>query len=195
MQSGEAEIEARGRHARQPVLAAGPVRQRIEFDEIEHLRDRDGDHREIDASAPQRDQPDQIADDAGCDHADDQRQKDIRKACARQQVGGDEAAGAIKRRLAEGQKAGETEQNIEADAEQAPHQNAVDRVGRKAEVRQHERRNNQPDRSQRLDQKRTLLEHQIDALIRGPWCRAGPAGAASERASSPRTASRRHSRD
>ena len=62
MQRGEAEIEARRRHAGQAVLAAGPVRQRIELDEEEHLGDRHRDHREIDAGAPQRDQADQVAD-------------------------------------------------------------------------------------------------------------------------------------
>ena len=69
----EAEIEARRRHAGQAVLAAGPVRQRIELDEEEDLRDRHRDHREVDAGAAQRDQADQVADDRGRDHADDQR--------------------------------------------------------------------------------------------------------------------------
>ena len=59
----EAEIERRRRHAGQAVLAAGIVRERVEFDEIEHLGDRHRDHGEINAGAPQRDQPDQKADD------------------------------------------------------------------------------------------------------------------------------------
>ncbi len=71
---GEAEIEARRRHARQAVLAAGAFRQRIELDEEEYLRDRHRDHGEVDAGAPQRDQADQIAGDGRRDHADDQRQ-------------------------------------------------------------------------------------------------------------------------
>ena len=47
------------RHAGQPVLAAGIVGQRIVLDEKEHFRDGDGDHREIDAGAAQRDDADQ----------------------------------------------------------------------------------------------------------------------------------------
>ena len=72
---GEAEIEARRRHAGQAVLAAGPFRQRIELDEEEHFGDRHRDHGEIDAGAPQRDQADQIADDGRRDHADDERRQ------------------------------------------------------------------------------------------------------------------------
>ena len=173
---GEAEIEARRRHAGQAVLAAGAVRQRIELDEEEHLGDRHRDHREIDAGAPQRDQPDQIADDRGRDHADEQRQHDVGKAGCGEQIGGDEAAGAVERRLAERQQAGVAEQDVEADAEQAPDQDAVDRVGREAEMRQHERRGDQADRRQRLDQEGALLRHQTAALIRGPPRRAGRSG-------------------
>ena len=66
----EAEMKARRRNARQPVLAAGIVRQRIELDEIEDLRDRHSDHREVDAGAPERDQADQITDDGRHDRAD-----------------------------------------------------------------------------------------------------------------------------
>ena len=78
-----------------------------------------------------------------------------------QQVGGDEAAGAVERRLAERQQAGVAEQDVEADAEQAPDQDAVDRVGREAEMRQHERRRDQAERRQTIStRKRSLLEHQ-----------------------------------
>src|SRR5581483_9444026 len=48
----EPEIEARRRNAGQSVLAAGPGRERIEFDEIKDLADRHGDHGEIDPGAP-----------------------------------------------------------------------------------------------------------------------------------------------
>ena len=185
---GEAEVEARRRHAGQAVLAAGPVRQRIELDEEEDLRDRHRDHGEVDAGAAQRDQPDQVADDGRRDHADDQREHDVGKARAREQVGGDEAAGAVEGRLAERQQAGVAEQDVEADAEQAPDQDAVDGVGRGSEIGQHERRRDQADRGQRLDQERALLEHQATAFIRGPARRAGRAAAPSAPASSPRTA-------
>ena len=76
----------------------------------------------------------------------------LRKAGAGQQVGGDEAAGAVEGRLAERQQAGVAEQDVEADAEQAPDQDAVDGVGREAEMRQHEGRGDQADGRQRLDQ-------------------------------------------
>ncbi len=73
----EAESTARRRHAGQAVLAAGEGRQRIELDEVEHLGDRHRDHGEIDAGAPERDQPDQIADDGGDDRADEHRRHDV----------------------------------------------------------------------------------------------------------------------
>ena len=76
----------------------------------------------------------------------------VGEAGAGQQIGGDEAAGAVERRLAERQQPGVAEQDVEADAEQAPDQDAVDRVRREAEMRQHERRGDQADRRQRLDQ-------------------------------------------
>lgn len=77
-----------------------------------------------------------------------------------QKIGRDEAAGAVKRRLAERQEAGESEQDIEADSEQAPHQNAVDGVRRESEVRQNEGSDDQADGRQRLDQKGALLDHE-----------------------------------
>ena len=188
MNGGEAEIEARRRNAGQAVLAAGPVRQRIELDEKEHLGDRHRDHGEIDAGAPQRDQPDQIADGGGGDHADHQRQEDVGKSGAGEQIGRDETAGAVERRLAERQQSGEAEQDVEAETEQAPDQDPVHGIGCKPEMRQHERRDDQADRRQRLDQKRALLEHQMTTFIRGPACRAGRAAAPPARASWPQTA-------
>ena len=50
-------------------------------------------------------------------------------------------------------QAGEAEQDVEADAEQAPDQDAVDGGRREAEMGQHERRGDQPDRRQRLDER------------------------------------------
>ena len=83
---------------------------------------------------------------------------------------------------------GKAEQDVEADAEQAPDQDAVDRGGRKSEMGQHERRGDQPDRRQRLDKKGAFPEHQLTAFIRGRPCRAGRRGAAPAPASSPQTA-------
>ena len=45
----------------------------------------------------------------------------MREAGDGEQIGGDEAAGAIKGGLAERKQAGVAEQNVEADAEQTPH--------------------------------------------------------------------------
>ena len=132
---GEAEIERRCRHARQSVLAAGIGRERIEFDEEKYFRDRHRDHGEIDAGAPERDQADQIADDGGRDHADEQRRYHVRKIHHREQIGRDHAAGAEKGGLAEREQPGEAEQDVEADAEQAPDQDAVDRSGREVRGR------------------------------------------------------------
>ena len=90
----------------------------------------------------------------------------MREAGPREQVGGDESAGAIERRLAERKQAGVAEQDVEADAEQAPDQDAVDGVGRGAEIGKHERRGDETDRRQRLDQEAALAEHQCTLMLR-----------------------------
>ena len=77
LQRGEAERQDGRWHARQPVLAARIGRERIELDEEEHFGDRHGDHGEIDAGTPQRDQPDQEPDDRGRDHADKDAGDDV----------------------------------------------------------------------------------------------------------------------
>ena len=185
---GEAEMIRRGRHAGQSVLAAGIVRERIEFDEEKHFRDRHRDHGEIDAGAAQRDQPDQITDGGRRDRADEHRRHDVGKIRYGEQIGGDHAAGAVERRLAERQQSGKAEQDIEADAEQAPDQDAVHGGRRETEIGQNERRRDQPGRGQRFDEERTLPEHAMTALTRGRRCRAARKGAAPAPASSPRTA-------
>ncbi len=187
-EGGEAEIERRGRHAREPVLAARELRERVELDEIEHLGDRHRDHGEIDADTPERDQAHQIADGGGRDHADEQGPDDVRKARDRQQIGGDHAAGAEKGGLAERQQAGKAEQDVEAEAEQAPNQDAIDRGGGKSEIRQYERRGDQPGCRQRFDEIGTLLEHQTTVFIRGRPSRAARKDEAPAPASSPRKA-------
>ena len=188
LDGGEAEIHARRRHAGQPILAAGISRQRIEFDEIEHLRNRHRDHGEVDAGPSERDQPDQIADERRRDGADEHGHHDVRKTRDREQIGGDHAAGAEKGRLAERQQPGKAEQDVEAEAEQAPDQDAVDRGGREIEIGQHEGRGDQPDRRHRLDEMGVSPNHQMTALIRGRLCRAGRRDEAPARASSRRTA-------
>src|SRR5262249_33005554 len=157
---GEAEIKHRCRHARQPVLAAGISRQRIELDEEENLGDRHGNHGEIDAGAPERDQSDQIADDGGYDRADGQRRQDVGKVCDREQIGGNHAADAEECGLDEGEQTREAEEDVEAEAEHAPDQDAVDRRRRETEVRQDERRGDQAGGGEDLDQEGALPEHQ-----------------------------------
>ena len=88
------------------------------------------------------------------------------KVHLRQQIGGDHAARAEEGRLAERQQPGEAEQDVEAEAEQAPDQDAVDRRRREAEMRQHERRDDQADRGQGFDEEGTLLEHDGRAYSR-----------------------------
>src|SRR5262249_44155183 len=100
-QGGKSEIKARHGHAGQAVLTAGPFGQWIEFDKVEHLRNRYGDHRKIDSGAAQGDKPDQIAGDRGGDHANDKGCRHVAEACACQKIGSDNATGAVESRLTE----------------------------------------------------------------------------------------------
>ena len=186
MQCSQAEIKARRRHARQAVLTAGKIRQRIELDEKENFGDGDRDHGKIDAGAAQCDQPDQIADHGCRNHADDQRQEYIGKTGTRQKPGGDDTAGAIEGRLAERQHAGVAEQNIKADAEQSPDQDPVNGVRRKAEIRQHKRRRDQPGGGQCLDGVAALHNHRWTTLF---------ATAGAEQAVWPQHQDKRHRRE
>ena len=68
-QRSETEEDARLRHPRQAVLAAGEGGQRIEFDEEEYFGNRHRNHREVNAGAAQCDQADQITDRRGNDRA------------------------------------------------------------------------------------------------------------------------------
>ena len=188
IERGEAEVDARLRDARQTVLAAGVVRQRIELDEEEHFRDGDGDHREIDAGAPERDQADEIADNSGDHGADDDRREHIRKVDLGQKIGGEHAAGAEERRLSEGEEAGIAEQDVEAEAEQAPDQDAVHGRRGEPEMGQDEGRGDQPESGEGLDDKGTLWVHLQAWLIRGPPRREGHKAGTPTRASSPRKA-------
>ena len=167
-----AEMKARRRNARQPVLATGIVRQRIELDEIEDFRDRHGDHRKVDAGAPECDQADQISDDGCHGRADCERKQHIGEVGDREQIGRNHAAGAEESRLAEGKQPREAEQNVEADAEQAPDHDPIDRRRCEPEVRQHKRRGDQSYGCQNLDDKGALPEHQRAELIRDRPCRA-----------------------
>jgi len=174
----EAEVERRRRDARQAVLAAGPIRERIEFDEEEDFGDRHRDHGEVDSRASQRDQPDQVADARGNDHADQQREHDMRESRPREQVRRHHAAGAVQGRLSEREQSGVAEKYVEADAEHAPDEDAVDGVRRRAQVGQHERRRNQRRRRQRLDDERALRGAQAIGVHSRPFTPSSPCGRA-----------------
>ncbi len=123
------EPEARGGHPGQAVLASGPGGERRVLEEERHLAERERDHREVDADAPQRDVAHDQPVRGGCGHADQQGERHAAQGAAGEQPGGDEAAGAVERRLAEGQHSGEAEQDVEAQPEQPPDQRAREHVG------------------------------------------------------------------
>ena len=187
-QRHKTEVEAGRRHARQAVLSAGEGRQGIELDEEEHLGDRHRDHGEVDPRAPEGDQTDKIADHAGNHRADHNRRQDIGKIGYGKQIRGEHAAGAEERRLTERQQARIAEQEIEAEPEQPPDQDAVDGGQREAEMRQHEGRGNQRDDRERFNDERTIRNHGGTAFTRGQPCRGAHRDGSPARASSPRKA-------
>ena len=109
-----AEAEHRNRHAGDAVLAAGVVRQRRILHEIGHLAECQGDHREVDADAAHREPADHKAGQAGRGGARSQRQPYAAQRAGDQQVGRDETADAVERRLSERQQSGEPKQDVEA---------------------------------------------------------------------------------
>ena len=123
-------------------------------------------------------EPHQVANDARHGRADHQRRHHVREADDGEQIGRDHAASAEEGGLSEGEQAGEAEQDVEADPEHTPNQNAVDRRRRESKVRQDEGRGDQPDGGQRLDHERTLPNPTGTALIRGRPCRAARRDAA-----------------
>jgi hypothetical protein len=138
-----ADVNFRLGHIGEAVLAAGDGGERRVLQEEEHLGEGDRDHRQIDAGAAEREQADDQTDEGGADRAHGQSQEDVRDLVGDEQVGSDEAAGAVKRRLAEREQAGVAEDEVEAEAEQAPDQDAAQHVGVGADLGQHEGRNDQ----------------------------------------------------
>jgi hypothetical protein len=146
--------EVRDRHAGKPVLPAGVGRQRGEFEEVAHLRESERDHGKIDADAAHGEPADDHTENPGRDRADGERQPDAAENVVHQQVGRDETAGAEERRLAERQQPGDSEQQVEAQSEQADVQHALQEIQRCADARQHERRNDEDQRQRRDRQQR-----------------------------------------
>ncbi len=140
------------RHVRKAVLAAGPAREGGEFEEEEHLREGERDHREVDAGAAQRQHADADRHDGGGERAQDRREDDARHQPGCHQIRGDEAAEAVERRLAEGEQAGEAEEQVEAEPEHAPDQHAPGHIGPDADEWQQERQHDERERGDDLRQ-------------------------------------------
>ena len=74
------------------------------------------------------------------------------KRAAGQKIGGDKSAGAVERRLAERQKPGAAEQQIEAEAENSPDQDAGEQIDRAEPGIEAERQHHQRDRHREFGQ-------------------------------------------
>jgi hypothetical protein len=113
--SGSTPNRLAAQHALQAVLAAGEGR--LQAEEVHHLRQRQGDHGEVDALPADGDQPEhqpeqRRADDAGQD-------AQLRRPALRLDEPARDVAGeAEERGMAEGQQAGEPEQQVEGAGEQ-----------------------------------------------------------------------------
>jgi hypothetical protein len=125
--------EVAARHALQAVF---PARERrLQEEEVQHLRQRQRDHREVDARAADGQQAEQQAHAGRAQHADDQPHR-RRQAPDLQHVAGHVGRGAQEGRVAERQQAGEAHQQIERASEEgiAEHLHHEDGIG--AEQRQ-----------------------------------------------------------
>ena len=104
------------RHALQAVLAAGE--RRLDEDEEHHLRQRQGDHREVDALPADRQQAEDQPQQRRGQRAGEDAQLGAQPAVRAQHVTGDVAATGEERRVAEGQQPGIAEQQVEGAGEQ-----------------------------------------------------------------------------
>ncbi len=143
VESGD--LDAWRRNPRQSVLAAGQIRQRRILQKIRQFAERQGDHRKINADPTQRQKPDEHAERRRRRYTDRHGKPNIVQGAAGQQIGGDEAAGAVERRLAERQKAGAAEQQIEAETENSPDQDAREQIDRAEPAIKDERQKQERD--------------------------------------------------
>ena len=163
---GEAEIEAGRRHAGQAVLAAGPVGQRIDLDEVEHLADRHRDHGEVDAGAAQRDQADQAA--------DHRRARPCRSAAPADATGSPRASAGRRRRSRRCRRtppgrttAGRCSRTgCRSRCRTGPRPGCGSPCSARAEMRQHEGRDEQSERGQQLGEVSDATRHHRPAFIR-----------------------------
>ena len=131
------------RHRLDAVLAAGE--RRLQVEEEDHLRERQRDHREVDALAADREQPGDDAEQRGRRGAEQDRELG-RKAPDLGRVGRDVAGRAEEHRVAEREQPAEAEQQVEGAGEQREAQrlhqeHRVDRrTARRAKQRQPSRR-------------------------------------------------------
>lgn|GEM_PF-4154320 len=89
-------------HALQTILATGE--RRLDEDEEHQLRQRQRDHREVDALPPDRQHAEQRAEHRRGQRAGEDAQLGAEPAVAAQHIAGDVAAGGEERRMAEGQQ-------------------------------------------------------------------------------------------
>ena len=130
------------RHALQAVFT---TRERcLQAGEIHHLRQRHGDHGEVDALAPDGDQPDHCADQAGTDDPDQDGQLRCEMLGA-DEPAGDVGCGAEKGRMAEGQQAGKAQQQVERAGKDREAQQLHDKHRIQAEHRRQQRQQQQRD--------------------------------------------------
>ena len=162
------------RHTLQTVLAAG--RLPLQHDEIHHLRQRQRDHREVDAGTADRQHAEQPAERTGGERAANDahlgRDADIAHQHAAHVAGAAEEGG-----MTEGQQAGEAEQQVERAREQPEAQDLHQEGGI------HRERRHQPDQEQRPEQDRggarehrIRVVHQSDSSPRAQALPNRPAG-------------------
>ena len=129
----EAEVDRLAREAAQAVVAAGE-RAPLEGDVVEHLAEGDRHHGEIDAAPPHDQQAEDRAADAAEQDAAEHRERRARRQIFQRQpgaIGAEPEIGGV----AEGQHAGEAEQEVERHRGQPQHQHAGGERGIAAERR------------------------------------------------------------
>lgn len=141
---GQVDAEELPRHALQPVLAAGH-RPPLVGDEVDHLRERECHHREVDAGAAGGEVADRHGDQRRRQGAREDRDRERHPGPDRDDPG-DVRRAAPERGVAEGQQPRVAEQQVERDGEQGPARDV--RRDRRVDVPGQPERDGQPDREQ-----------------------------------------------
>ncbi|MNQ28018.1 hypothetical protein D3C85_412870 [compost metagenome] len=152
------------RHALQTVLAAGE--RRLHEHEEHQLGQRQGDHREVDALAADRQEAEAQPEQPGGRRAGEDAQLGGQPRVLAEQVAGDVAAAGEERRVAERQQSGEAQQQVEGAGEQREAQQLHQ------EHRVHRQRGDQRQAQQRqveaaLAQQRRALALLFDLGVHG----------------------------